>query len=395
MKYIDNKEELGIEYDWQLIRKEYAKLKVPKEYDFIGNIPFEKVNWSVLNSLRSIGKTTNFLLLGMIMNKQYGTIIQYIRNKEDEIKASNVSELFSTILSYKNGYYIKKITNNEYNSVTYHWKKIYYCNVDEKGKIIEKAETPFLQFLSVDRNMEYKSSYNAPLGDFIILDEFISRYTRQDAFSDFCDLLKTIIRDRLSAKIFLLANTIDINSLWFRELTIDKEIKKMKIGENRIVFTNKNMPIYIALLGVKNVEKRKNHNSNYFGFDNPKLASITGSDTWAFKEVPHIFRDNKKVLYSKIYFQYYVEIFRVDIVKTEKIGIILEIHPATRTYSDSIIYKNTSIQEKNEIFMLGKGNNIDKWLYSMFKNGKVFYSDNATGDAISKYIYECENKKRY
>ena len=32
VKYINNREKLGIDYDWTLIRKEYNKLGVPSDY---------------------------------------------------------------------------------------------------------------------------------------------------------------------------------------------------------------------------------------------------------------------------------------------------------------------------------------------------------------------------
>jgi hypothetical protein len=69
VRYIDNDPNLGIDYDWELIAKEYKKLGVPPEYDITEIIPLgnEAIKWYILTSERSVGKTTNVLLVGMVM----------------------------------------------------------------------------------------------------------------------------------------------------------------------------------------------------------------------------------------------------------------------------------------------------------------------------------------
>ena len=62
----------------------------------------------------------------MVFNKIYGTQICYIREKHDMIKASLAEKLTETLVKYKDGYYIKQLTNGKYNSVFYKWQKLYY-----------------------------------------------------------------------------------------------------------------------------------------------------------------------------------------------------------------------------------------------------------------------------
>ena len=86
IKYFDNDIQHGINYDWTLIKKEFDKLGIP---DNVVN-PFlthklECGKWVVDMSERSIGKTTNWLLLGMVMNKLYGTTPCYIRQRRSRI----------------------------------------------------------------------------------------------------------------------------------------------------------------------------------------------------------------------------------------------------------------------------------------------------------------------
>ena len=52
IRYINNDPNLGIDYDWELIAKEYKKLGVPPEYDITEILPLgnEELKWYVLTS---------------------------------------------------------------------------------------------------------------------------------------------------------------------------------------------------------------------------------------------------------------------------------------------------------------------------------------------------------
>ena len=76
-------------WDWKLIKKEWNKLKMPKNvvYDPF-HVPFDvnnvnRCSYYFFSSKRGVGKTTTMLLLGLILFKLYGVVIQYIRQKED------------------------------------------------------------------------------------------------------------------------------------------------------------------------------------------------------------------------------------------------------------------------------------------------------------------------
>lgn len=170
IKYHDGKKSMGIIYDWKKIRKEYAKLKCPKDTYYPLSCSPDECGYVWALSDRSRGKTTNCLLLGMVMNSLYGTIIHYLRISEDMCKPRNLKDLFDTILQYG---YIEKITGGFYNSCFYYAKRWYYCTRDENGEIIDKAESHFMICFGINESDTLKSSYNAPTGDIIILDETI------------------------------------------------------------------------------------------------------------------------------------------------------------------------------------------------------------------------------
>ena len=69
--YIDNNIQLGIKYDWKKIMRAYRALNCPKDvYDptpIINTMSTNMIMWYIGMSKRRVGKTTNFLLYGIIM----------------------------------------------------------------------------------------------------------------------------------------------------------------------------------------------------------------------------------------------------------------------------------------------------------------------------------------
>ena len=169
-KYIDDNKNNGILIDWKKARKDYKKLNVPQHLYNPCREPLEQSKHHIILSQRSAGKTTNLILLGMILHKNHGIIIHYIRSREEYITPKNIKDLMSTIQSFG---YIEKITDGKYNSCYYHSRRWYYCNRDNDGNITEQDNNHFMMCMSFDNNDSYKSSYTCHVADFIIVDEFI------------------------------------------------------------------------------------------------------------------------------------------------------------------------------------------------------------------------------
>lgn len=402
MKYINNDPNKGVEYDWKLIIKEFNKLDVPKHVYTPIHCPFDKAHIFVNLSDRSIGKTTNWLLLGHIMNKHYGTIMHYIRDKEDMITPKALKDLYATILEYD---YISKITEGRWNSVYYHARRWYYCNVDELGDVQEVCEKHFMFCCSVENAMNLKSSYNAPLGDFILFDEFIGKYYPPNQFVYFCDLVKTIIRDRISPIIIMSANTIDKNSVYFNELEIFDDIQTMKQGDQKIVTTDGGTTIHVEIVG-QNVERQKRRslvNKLFFGFKNPMLASITGAD-WAMKYYPHIppsvktiHRDEKtveeiEIITQNIYIQFNTKYVRLDVVKNSKRGTCIYCHWSGEPlrYDDSYIFTAGEIIDSRFHYKFGRlSAPLPKFIWTKYKENMFFFATNDVGAFVESYVKYC------
>ena len=131
--------------------------------------------WNAFISDRSSGKTTAWLIVGLIAYEQDGTITHYVRSKEQMIRESNINKIYSVIESCD---YISKITNNKYNSIEYrrNVRGFYLTYKDNDGNIVASDTECCCKVLSIDNNDNYKSSYQCDKADYVIFDEFINAY---------------------------------------------------------------------------------------------------------------------------------------------------------------------------------------------------------------------------
>lgn len=387
LKYINNNMQLGLEYDHKKIIEKYRSLNCPKDvYDPVPAFRsmYENiVMWYIGMSKRRIGKTTNFLLLGMIMNAMYGTHIYYIRQRDDMIAPRNSNRLFDTIIQNK---YIDMITDGEYNDVFYRARQWYFCYRSDTGDIVRESPDSFCRMQSVQSAENVKSVLNDPVGDFIIYDEFIGSNVYPREFEDFFNLISTIKRLRRSAKIFLLANTIDMYHIYFKEFCIADEVQKMRAGDKVIITTQIGTKVYVERIEQPAAAKKQDEIDKvlYYGFPNPKLSSITGDD-WAIANYQHIPDGKFDYIYNKIYIKYSNKYVRLDIIEHETLGICLYAHWATHTYDDSLILTADERTDPRYIFKTGQGR-LDMLFRRLFNTNRVYYATNDVGVFVESYL---------
>lgn len=380
------KKELTV--DFKEVAKEYKKLKCPKDVYNPLTIPWEVCKWAVIMSDRSRGKTTNLLLYGMILNKMYGTEIQYIRSHEDMIAPKNCKDLFETILQY---HYVETLTDGKFNTIIYDKRRWYYAKTDDDGEVIEKDLRQFCTMLSVDKNQVYKSSYNAPNGDFILFDEFIEKFYYPNEFIYFLDLIKTICRDRTTPLIALSANTIDKQSPYLRELEIYKDVQKMKMGSSQIVTTALGTKIYVSILSA--ITKKENAlrmtvNKLYFGFQNSKIASITGSETWSMSSYPHS-PEERHILSQNHYILFNDNLLQMEICDSTEMGIFVNIHEGKKLHDDSVVYTLEPPIDKRYRYALG-WSKLDRLIWDKYRNNLFYYQYNDIGDMVEKFYNQAK-----
>lgn len=394
IEYINNNPLDGIVYDFSKVRKLYKSLGCPKNVYNPCHIPYERAKWEIILSDRSRGKTTNILLFGMCLYWLYGTGICYIRNSERMITQGNIGRLFNTITNFG---YVKKITGGEYNSIIYKSIKHewFFVEYNEDGDIIKEDNTPFCIALSIDQNERYKSTL-VTTNDFIIYDEFIERVYYPQMFISLIDLIKTIGRDRQSLVINAVSNTIDKFSPFMNEWGISDVIEDMEMGDTCVTSSPFGTQIFIEIVGEKvGFEKVKQTKVNqlYYGFKNPKLASVTGTATWAMYNYPHTPKDFK-IIQRNHYIEYNDKLINLEICQTEDGVVFINVHPATQKYEDSVIYSLEFHTEPNYRYMKGF-TAIDKYIWQdKFKKNLFTYSDNSVGSLVEKFSDNCEKGVR-
>ena len=394
LSYIYNQVECGINYDYELINKEFNKMlkvcKAPQGLFMPSERPIDVYKWSTFMSERSSSKTTQLLLYGMTFNALYDTEIQYIRKNKDQITTHYITELFKVILMPEFNY-IGYLTNGKYNSihVDRQEKRAYYCKRDDTGLIEEIAPESFLSALSVDQSERYCSGYNAVRGDYILFDEFSrgAYNTKDDEWVQFNNILATIRRERESVRILLLSNTVSVYNQYLVELGISKSLTGMKKGDKRVVTAELGAKVYVEWLDVDmhKSTRFKRASLEYYGFANPKLKSIYGGE-WEYKNFPRLTRDIEHTVVSR---NIYIEIMGKLLVVEVMTGDLpcLHIRPYTKVTpkDDAIIFTDDDMRctKANVV----KGNRLNMaWLLKVMANGRLFYASNDCGVMLESFV---------
>ena len=386
MTYINNDKTQGILYDWKKIMQFYKKLHVPPEYDYSNILPFDKpYKWHLLLSVKSVGKTTQMLLIGLIMYKLYGTSVQICRHHMDN--ATYYDRLYSLINTFDGGRYIKAIFG-EYYEVGYYGK--FFNLYRNDGKKREKVTSnPLAVALGCDECYTLCSKYDAPTGDLILLDECFTNRNTPEEFINFINLHKTIVRERMSDKIFILGNTYDVNNVWFRQLTISRQIRDLQQGQSKELRTVEGMPIFTYYLTPRSPEKRKIFNREHYGFGNPQLNAITGSGAWNNRLYPLFsMLKNRKSLLRGIFFKIYDDCYLECEYCASETGYYFFLHPCRMlsALQSKMIYTNKFLTAENELEF--GHDKISAKIQEYARKNRIVFSDNETGNLFEKFLTE-------
>lgn len=385
IEYINGDVNLGIKYNWDHIRKEYRKLKCPKDVYYPLKVDWSETAYNMCLSDRSRGKTTNPLLVSLLMYRDYGTTPHYLRNDRDQVRPMIIMDMCETIREHR---YIERIFGGEFNDLEYRARRWTLVKRNDDGDVVSAADRPALVCFGLNDSDDLKSTYNAPRGDVIILDEFIESVYRYNSFFNFKNLIKTIVRDRLSTVCWMLANTTDVHSPWFDDMMLRDQINTIQMGQACYVTAGDGVRYYIDVMSPDVSERRAKVNMRYFGKDNPKLNSITGTRMWSTKEFPHIppnKQDPAEEVYSKLYMHHAGRLVRLVLVR-RSVGLCVHVVPATRLYSDSWCLTMSEITESRQIFGTGPKGSILETYWRLFKANKWYYATNYEGALVEAYI---------
>lgn len=340
---------------------------------------------------RSNGKTYSTLLYGIKKFLKNGEQMAYIRRWKEDYRGKRATQMFAGHV--ENGV-IAKLTDGEYDRIKYNAGKWYLAKYDSELDKVITQEEPFC-FAFALSDMEHDKSTSYPLITTIVFDEFLTRsYYLPEEFVIFMNVLSTIIRHRDNVKIFMLGNTVNKYSPYFKEMGL-RHVPEMEIGKIDI-YSYGESKLKVAVERCKSPNKKGKKSDVYFAFDNPSLNMITGG-AWEINIYPHCPRKYKP---KDIIFTFFIN-FNDELLQCEIIQLsdccFLYIHRKTTPIQDEdndIIFSENYDVRPNHFRNLRKGNsNIEKRISQFFINDKVFYQDNEVGEVVRNYLQYCAMEK--
>lgn len=388
-------------YEYNKIMEEVKKLKMPKEYFLIDLKAFFEHDYYMMLSIRKdAGKTTQSLLLGLILNKLYGIVTEYMRSDETQIRKGQIETMYDVI---RNCGYIGKIFNYEYNDITYRpmTKKWYLCYVDNDGKVEKVSPECVCAIHSLENSQNYKSGYNSVKSDYIIFDEFMDT-TRQTytQMNELCDNISTFGRDRENVRVMLLGNNTNKYCHWFEEFTIVDQIEQLNFGGSFSMKTELGTTFYGQLMEVSEAKKEtiKNKHIRFYGFNTPKMNAFNGLSAWRGDNHRHItdIEDLKPEYerFKRFYIHHRGKYVQVKLFCNDKYGYYCFCHFSNGpAFHDNIILSVDPL-DKWEIYGYGQYCDIAKTkkiiydILALRTQHKWFYASNSVGDLIADYVKE-------
>ncbi len=343
-------------------------------------------HYNIIVGERSNGKTyasLEFILEKYVESGEQGALIRRFR---ESIRGKRASTIFAN-----HNDIVIRLTNGDYDRVVYRSSRFYLAKLEEDEKLRLDHE-PFCYAFALSE-VEHDKSTSYPRITTIVFDEFITRRAYlYDEFVIFMNTLSTIIRNRSNARIFMLGNTVNKYCPYFDELGL-KHITKQKQGTIDLYRLGEDEKLKIA---VEYCSPMKSKPSNtYFAFDNPKLTMIR-SGAWELDLYPHLpYKYRPKDVVMNFFIEFDNKLFQGDIIEHEG-DMFAFIHPKTTPIKNETDIVFTNAYSPSPYVFSYFSNpiaKVHKRIYQLFAMGKVFYSDNSTGEAISNFI-KTSNRRR-
>lgn len=339
---------------------------------------------------RSNGKTYSTLLHGLKQFFKDGSEMAYIRRYKEDLKGKNGASVFSTLVQNKT---IEKLSKGKWNGVYYYSQRWWFIWVNpENPKDRKMDENPFCYGFALT-DMEHDKSTSYPNIRNVIFDEFITRQVYlPNEFVIFSNVLSTIIRDRNDVKIYMLGNSVNKYCPYFKEmgLTNISKMDKWKVD----VYTYGISDLKVAVEYSGNPRNKKDSDT-YFSFNNPKLRLITSGE-WELAIYPHLSEEMKYAPKDVIY-HYFIQfedsLLMCEIVRKDDMCFTF-IAPKTTPIKDddkNIVYSPIQSPKPNYRRRITKPMTpVDEKICWFFRNEKVFYATNETGEVVRNYLNWCK-----
>lgn len=355
------------------------------EYYDIEHLVEKKAIYNIIVGERSNGKTYSALLHGLKKFLDTGLQIAYVRRWKDDITGKRAKMVWDGILNDNKVY---ELTDGEYEGIHYYAGAYYLCNY-ENSKAIYNKDDVFAYAFSLSDTEHNKSVTYSKIGT-IIFDEFITKGTYLvDEFVIFMNTVSSIVRKRTNVTIFMLGNTVNKYNPYFKEMGLEHANQMVQGTIDIYKYGNSELTVAVEYCASS---KTRSLNNFYFAFNNPKLSMIT-SGAWELDLYPHLpvkYRPKDVLLTFFIIFSN--QTFQCQVVSVGDISFIY-IHEKTTPIKDKkteLIYSleyNPRLNYSRSIYF--PINKAQKRILWFFETDRVYYQDNAVGDAVSNFLKVC------
>ncbi|MBO5810079.1 MAG: phage DNA encapsidation protein [Bacteroidales bacterium] len=348
--------------------------------------------FNIVIGKRSNGKTFDWktdLLRGYAKDRRYRGV--YIRRKDTEVLPKNIAPLFELptvdAITGEPVPQISDIFEGEFNSYEYKNRAFTLVLRDEEtGEVVKRDSQPFC-FTCALATWENRKGVDVGEVRSICFDEFMTRepYLR-DEFVKFMNVLSSFIRDRDTATIWMLANTVNKYCPYFEEMGLT-QVDTMEPGSIQLYRMGAEGQTTIAVEmcasdeGSKKVEK-------YFAFDNPQLEMIT-SGSWEIALYPHCPCEmTKEDIVHRFYILFNNKVIAGDIMQDDDyLFILYHYHKPDREFTkDDILYLPANDgYMKHCKHISDTPTEVHKLIYHLIKTEREFYASNEVGEVVRNW----------
>lgn len=345
--------------------------------------------YNIIYGQRSNGKTYAVIDLMLKHYADTGEPSAYLRRLDSELVPKELETLASPHIPK-----VEKWTGGKFNTIVYKSRKFYFAKYeDETGRYL-LDDNPAIYCLSLNTSIKSKGADRGVIR-YTLFDEFLTRqFYLANEFVTYCEMLSTLMRDRDGTIHFLVGNTVNKYCPYFNEMGLTN-ISKQKQGTIDVyTYGNEGNPNKIAVEYCSQSENTKSI-EKYFAFDNPQLNMIFTGD-WEIANYPHAprsIRHGDEVY--KAFIKFNKETLCINVIDTD--GLYLFVTPWTAEVPENVVtYVENYASKPLEIIYVGRsGIKIDRLIYKLMCDRKVFFSDNSTGEIYNNWVKYLVSKKVY
>lgn len=351
----------------------------------LDRIKKKKALYNLIIGERSNGKTFAVFYEILKIYLETGKQGAIIRRWSEDYKKGRGQKMWAAIVA------AGKLDNTEWDNIIYKSGAFYLSKYDDNLKKDVLDCRPFAFALAIT-DMEHDKSTSYPDVTTIVFDEFLTRSQElPDEFVLFMNALSTIIRHRMDVTIYMLGNTVNKSSCYFREMGL-KNVDKLKPGDIDVYeYGESGLRVAIEYCG-ENAKNGGKESDVYFAFDNPKLQMITGG-SWEMAIYPHL---PIKYVPKDVKFEYFV-IWEKYILHCEIIYVngmsFTYIHQKTTPVKDEdkdLIFSPTPDPRRNWRRRISNPTDkIGNKIWSFYLTDNVYYQDNEVGEIMRNYLQFC------